>query len=369
MRLHLKRRGVSTAVVAVVAAAVIIAAAAAAAIVYVPGLSSNTVTVTKTTTATTSTTPQKQYKLALVLGGDETDAGWNAIGIQAAQYIQAKYGWSVSISRDVAYSDQARVITTYAQGGYDVVWTHGGQFIGTTEGIAKQFPNTYFVMSPTYQQDNLTKNTVALGPDFQVTGYYQAGVLAGRMTKTNGVAVVIGQFYDYISMEFYAFQAGVQSANPSTKVYARVAGTWADPSLGLQIAQTLIQTQHVDIIAQIADATGRGVITAAQQHNVSVIGTVGDQAALAPAITMTSVMMNTTAFIQTVAQHISDGTWSQIGGKVLNMNLGYLGPFHNYDNVVPASVKTLLAQTVAGIGSGTITVPRTVTQNPPPDPT
>src|SRR2546428_4706548 len=106
MKLHLKRRGVSTAVMAVVVVAVIIAAAAATAIVYVPRLSSNTVTVTTTTTATTPTTPQRQYKLALVLGGDETDDGWNAIGIQAAQYIQAKYGWSVSISRDVAYSDQ-----------------------------------------------------------------------------------------------------------------------------------------------------------------------------------------------------------------------------------------------------------------------
>ncbi len=367
MKTHRERRSISTAVAAAVVV-IIVVAAAAAVILYVPGLAPTTVTVTSTATTSSTTTAAKLYKLALVLGGDETDDGWNAIGIQAAQYIQAKYGWSISISRDVAYSDQARVITTYAQGGYDVVWTHGGQFIGTTEGIAKQFPNTYFVMSPTYQQDNLTKNTVALGPDFQVTGYYQAGVLAGKMTKTNAVAVVIGQFYDYLSMEFYAFKAGVQSANPSVKVYARVAGTWADPSLGFQIAQTLIQTQHVDIIAQIADATGRGVITAAQQHNVSIIGTVGDQAALAPTITMTSVIMNTTSFIQSVAQHIIAGTWNQIGGKVINMNLGYLAPFHYFDSTVPDSVKTLLTQTVQGINSGTITVPRTVTQNPPADP-
>lgn len=314
-------------------------------------------------------TSQRRYKLALVLGGDETDAGWNAVGIQAAQYIQVKYGWDVSISRDVAYSDQARVITTYAQQGYDVVWTHGGQFIGTTEGIARQFPNTYFVMSPTYQQDNLSSNTVALGPDFQVTGYYLAGVLAGKITKTNAVAVVIGQWYDYLAMEFYGFKAGVQSANPAAKVYARVAGTWADPSLGFQIAQTLIQSQHVDIIAQIADATGRGVITAAQQYNVSIIGTVGDQAVLAPMVTMTSVMMNTTAFIDTVVRNIIGGTWNQIGGKVLNMNLGYLAPFHNFDSAIPDSVKNLLSQTSEAINAGTITVPRTATTNPPPDPT
>ncbi len=367
MKLRLEtKRGISTAVAAVAIAVIVVAGAAA--VYLASGFTTTVVTRTVTNTTSALTTPQRQYKLALVVGGDETDAGFNAMAIQAAQYINTKYGWNVSISRDVAYSDQARVITTYAQAGYDLVWTHGGQFIGTTEGIAKNFPNVHFALSPTYAQDNLTANMVGLGPSFQVTGYYQAGVLAGKMTKTNAVAVVIGQWYDYLSMEFYAFQAGAQSANPYIKVYARVAGTWADPSLGFQIAQTLIQTQHVDIIAQIADATGRGVITAAQQHNVSIIGTVGDQAVLAPTITMTSVMLNTTGFIQPIVQKIVSGTWSQIGGKVLSQDLGFLAPFHYYDSVIPQSVKTLLAQTLQGIDSGTIKVPQTVTQNPPPDP-
>ncbi len=367
MKLRETKRGISTAVAAVAIAVIVVAGAAG--VYLTSGLGTTVVTTTVTTTTSASTTAQHHYKLALVVGGDETDAGFNAIAIQTAQFINTKYGWNVSISRDVAYSDQARVITTYAQAGYDLVWTHGGQFIGTTEGIAKNFPNVHFVLTPTYAQDNLTSNMVGLGPSFQVTGYYQAGVLAGKMTKTNAVAVVIGQWYDYLSMEFYAFKAGAQSANPYIKVYARVAGTWSDPSLGFQIAQTLIQTQHVDIIAQIADATGRGVITAAQQNNnVSIIGTVGDQAVLAPTITMTSVMLNTTGFIQPIVQKIMSGTWSQIGGKVLSQDLGFLAPFHYYDGVIPQSVKTLLAQTVQGIDSGTIKVPQTVTQNPPPDP-
>ena len=132
---------------------------------------------------TSSSTPTSKYKFALVLGGDETDLGLNANGVAVAQWIQSTYGWNVSISRDVAYSDQNRVITTYAQEGYDAIWTDGNQFIGATEPIAAQYPNTKFIMSPTYDGDNITSNVVAVGAGYQATGYYQPESLQARLHK------------------------------------------------------------------------------------------------------------------------------------------------------------------------------------------
>jgi basic membrane protein A len=350
------RKAISRTVVAIVIVVILVIAAVAAIIVLRP------------TTPSTNTT---SYKLALVIGGDETDVGLNANGVEVAQWIQSTYGWNVSISRDVAYSDQSRVITTYAQEGYDVVWTDGNQFIGTTEQIAAQFPNVTFIMSPTYDGDNLTSNVVAVGAGYQATGYYLAGVLAGKMTQTNATGVIIGQWFAALSFEFYAYQAGVHSVNPSAKVYLTVPGTWSDPTIGYTVANEMITSDHVDIIVPIADATGRGVIAAAtttKVENVSIIGTVEDQVTLAPNNMMTSVLLNTTAFMQMVIERFSNGTWSQIGGKVLDMNLGSLAPFHAYDSIIPASVKTLLADTSAGIDNGTIQVPFTYTQNPPATP-
>ncbi len=346
---------------------VVIAVAAAIALVAAPGLSPRTVTSTVTGSTSTSSAGH-HYRLALVVGGDETDVGLNANGIEVAQWIQSTYGWNVSISRDVAYSDQNRVITTYAQEGYDVIWTDGNQFIGATEPIAAQFPKVLFVMTPTYQGDNLTSNVVGVGAGYQATGYYLAGVLAGKMTHTNATGVIIGQWFAALSFEFYAYQAGVHSVNPAAKVYLTVPGTWADPTIGYQNAMTMINTNHVDILVPIADATGRGVIAAATVANVTVIGTVQDQVTLAPSNMMTSVLLNTTAFMQMVVEHVNAGTWSQIGGKVIDMNLGSLAPFHAYDSIIPASVKTLLAQTSDGIKNGTVKVPFTYTQNPPATP-
>jgi basic membrane protein A len=369
--LNLEKRSALSTTAAAGLVIVIIVIVAAGIVVALPGLTATktvTTTVTSTTSTSSSSTPSEHYKLALVLGGDETDVGLNANGIAVAQWVQSTYGWNVSISRDVAYSDQNRVITTYAQEGYNVVWTDGNQFIGATEQIAAKFPNVLFIMTPTYVGDNLTSNVVAVGAQYQATGYYLAGVLAGSMTKTNATGVIIGQWFAALSYEFYAYQAGVHSVNPSAKVYLTVPGTWSDPTIGYQNAQTMINTNHVDILVPIADSTGRGVIAAATVANVSIIGTVQDQVTLAPGNMMTSVLLNTTAFIQMVVQHILAGTWSQIGGQVIVMNLGSLAPFHAYDSAIPASVKLLLNQTAAGIANGSIKVPFTNTQNPPATP-
>jgi len=349
------KRAVSRMVWAAIIIVILVIAIAATIVLYHPSSSS-------------SSSPTKGYKLALVLGGDATDLGLNDNGIQVANWIKSTYGWNVSISQDVAFADQNRIITTYAQEGYNMIWTDGNQFIGATEQIAAQFPNTKFVMTPTYDGDNITSNLVAVSAGYQATGYYLAGVLAGSVTKTNDVGVIIGQWFTALSLEFYAFKAGVLSVNPSAKVYLTVPGTWSDPTIGEQDAQTMISTDHVDVIVPIADATGRGVITAAIAANIPIVGTVEDQVSLAPNNMMTSVLLNTTAFMQNVVTHVNDNTFSQIGGQVIDMNLGSLGPFHHYDSIISASVKTLLTQTAEGIENGTVQVPFTYTPNPPSTP-
>jgi basic membrane protein A and related proteins len=366
------RKAISTTILAVIVIVVLIVAVAGV-VVATNKTSTTTIISTRTTTATTTTmstssTASSQYKLALLLGGDTTDDGLNDQGVQVAQWVAATYGWTVSISQDVAYSDQGAVMTSYAQEGYNVIWTDGNQFIGSTEAVAAQFPDVYFIMTPTYDGDNITKNVVALGAQNQATGYYLAGVLSGEMTKTNAVGVIIGQWFAELSYEFYAYQAGVHSANPSAQVYLTIPGTWSDPTIGYEDAQTMINTDHVDILVPIADTTGLGVISAATVSNTTLIGTVLDQVDLSPTDMMTSVLLNMTAFIQPVIQHIMAGTWSQIGGQVENLNLGSLGPFHAYNSMIPTSVKILLNETAAGIVAGTIHVPFNNTQSPPTTP-
>ena len=308
-----------------------------------------------------------------MVGGDETDLGFSYVAIQGINALETIYGWDISISRQVAYPDQYRIASEYGDAGYDVVFCVGGQFIETTyfEGVAEQYNNTLFVQVPGLNPyvpapDNL----VGLHPAFQTEGHYLAGVLSGLMTETNRVGVVFGEWYEYLAMEFYAYEAGVKSVNNDSLVYCRVAGTWGDAAIGKQITKTLIETKNVDIVVQVADTTGRGVISACIAADIAVIGTVADQYSLAPLNTMTSIGMDTQLLMELVVQHVENGTaMSVLGGLSWDIPIGnYLYPYHYYDSIIPQSVKDKVEDVKAGIANGSIVVPRISTENPPPDP-
>lgn len=315
--------------------------------------------------------PPKVYKMALMVGGDETDLGFSYMAIQGAYRIRDKYGWEIDISRLVSFADQARVASDYATRKYDLIFAVGGQFIQTLYfQVPKQYNDTYFAQVPGLETPLPPSNVVALHPAFQIVGHYLGGVLTGKMTKTNAVAWICGEWYPYIAMEFWAFKAGVQSVNPNVTVYARVAGTWGDASIGYQIAKALIETKKVDIIVHVADLTGRGIIAACQAYGVKVIGSVADQVLIAPNVTLTSIMMDTPLFMEMVAQSVVNGTFKQkMGGTAVDVNLGYLAPFHQFEGIVPQDVKDLLRKVEDDIKKGVIVVPRTVTPQAPPDPT
>ena len=300
------------------------------------------------------------YKAALMIGGDETDLGFSWVAIQGMYDLRDKYNWSISISRQVAFTDQYDVANNYGAAGYDVVFMVGGQFIETSyfSGLPDKWNETVWVQIPGLNFSH-KENLVGLHPNFQTEGHYLAGVLSGLMTETDNIGVIFGEWYEYLSMEFYAFKAGVESVNSVACVHGRVAGTWGDAALGKQITKALIEAKNVDIVVQVADTTGRGVIAAAIEAGIAIIGTVGDQYSLAPLNTMTSIGMNTSIVMDYVVSNIEDGTEYNLYYASLNMTEvgGFLFPYHHYDSIIPQSVKDQVDNAKAGIANGTIKVP------------
>ncbi|MHA2258843.1 MAG: BMP family ABC transporter substrate-binding protein [Promethearchaeota archaeon] len=290
-------------------------------------------------------------KAALMIGGDETDLGFSWVAIQGMYELRDKYNWSISISRQVAFPDQYKVANDYGAAGYDVVFMVGGQFIETSyfSGLPDKYNQTVWVQIPGLNF-SLAQNLVGLHPNFQTEGHYLAGVLSGLMTETDNVGVVFGEWYEYLSMEFYAFKAGFESVNSDGCVHGVVAGTWGDAALGKQITKALIETKNVDI---------RGVIAACVEAGIAVIGTVGDQYSLAPLNTMTSIGMNTSMVMDYVVSNLENGTPWNLYYASLNMTAvgGFLYPYHHYDEIIPQSVKDQVENAKAGIANGTIEVP------------
>jgi basic membrane lipoprotein Med (substrate-binding protein (PBP1-ABC) superfamily) len=138
---------------------------------------------------------------------------------------------------------------------------------------------------------------------------YLAGMIAGAMTKTNSVGVIGGTELPPVRASFEAFAAGATAANPRVKVLTSYVGSWDDVSAGKEQAIAQIQ-RGADFIFQNADAAGLGVFQAAKERGaVWVVGSNSDQNAIAPEVTLGSVVIDLPRAFLLVAREVKAGTF------------------------------------------------------------
>ena len=103
-----------------------------------------------------------------------------------------------------------------------------------------------------------------------------------------------------------ALRLGVRSVNPQASVAITYLGTLDDPSKGKEAALAEIST-GVDVLYQLADNAGLGVIEAGQEKGVKTIGWGRDQNALSPKTVITSEVINTPELMADTVKTIMDG--------------------------------------------------------------
>jgi basic membrane lipoprotein Med (substrate-binding protein (PBP1-ABC) superfamily) len=108
---------------------------------------------------------------------------------------------------------------------------------------------------------------------------------------------------------FKAFEAGARSVNPNVKVLTAYVGNWDDASAAKEQALAQI-ARGADVIFQDADAAGLGVFQAARQtKTVRVIGSNSDQNAVAPEVTLGSVVIDLPRAMMMIARDVKSGTF------------------------------------------------------------
>ena len=97
--------------------------------------------------------------------------------------------------------------------------------------------------------------------------------------------------------------------NPAVTVIVSYIGNWDDASAGKE--QALAQrARGVDVIFQDADAAGLGVFQAAREtKDLLVVGSNADQNAVAPEVTLGSVVIDLPHAFMVVAREVKAGTF------------------------------------------------------------
>ncbi|MCX5514023.1 BMP family ABC transporter substrate-binding protein [Kaistia algarum] len=288
-------------------------------------------------------------KVAMILPGPISDNDWNAGGYAGLQAAAANLGVEVAYSENVADADAERVLRDYASRGYGLIFAHSFSYGDAALAVAEDFPDVKFMAGTA---KNLAPNVGTYdNPDYQ--GAYLTGMLSAGASKTGTIGWVGGNPAPNMLANYHAWAAGAQEVNPKAKVMISWLGSWFDPPKAKEAAIAQVE-QGADVLS----AQSVGVIDAAVEKNVLVIGAVSDQNHLGPNVVLTSVLWDLGPLVTDVTKSVSDNRWeSKAWSYGVKEGSIKLADFHGLDSKVDPAVLTAVKAKFDAIKSGAFVVP------------
>ncbi len=287
---------------------------------------------------------EEKIKVAFVISGVRSDQSWNQAHYEGMVYLQNQLPYvEAALSENVSQDAAEKVIRDYASQGYKIIFTCEYGFMDLTQKVAKDFPNTVFLNCSGYKTDANMGNY--FGRMYQVD--YLSGLIAGKMTKTNIIGVVVSFPIPQMIREINAFTIGVRQANPNAKVHVIWTNSWYDPGKEALATNTLI-SNGADVIRCLVG--GMAPIEEAKKAGKYVIGYYYDKYSLAPDNVLTSCAFNWGVYYVDVVKQVREGKWKpETYWGHLSTGIVTLG---KYGNMVTEDVKKLVEEKKQLIISG-----------------
>ena len=245
----------------------------------------------------------KAFRVALLTPGPISDQSWNGGAYQGLLRIRDSLGATISHIQTKTPADFEEQFRQYGMQGYDLVFGHGFEFQDAAKRVGPDFPMTVYVTT-----SGSTSGANVAGMKFAFAdASYLAGMVAGAMTKSKVLGVIGGTELPPVVESFAAFEEGAKTVDPSIVVLVSYIGNWDDASAGKEQALAQIG-QSADIIFQNADAAGLGVFQAAREtKRAMIIGSNSNQNAVAPEVTIGSVVIDLPHAFLAVAREVREG--------------------------------------------------------------
>lgn len=253
---------------------------------------------------------EDEFKVAMLLPGEVSDAGWNQLAYEGLMAIEKELGAKTKHVVSKTPTDQEEHFRFYASEGYDLIFGHGYEFQKPAKQVAPDFPETIFINS---SGGDKAENLAPINFRVEQPSYLM-GIIAGMMTKSNKLGVLGGDRIPSIKSTFMAFEAGAKSVNPDVVVLDAYTGNWDDMSAGKIQSKALINA-GADFLFPNADAAGLGAYQAADEakkdgKTVYTFGVNRDKSEIYPDTILANSVITPDAFVQ-IAKIVKDGKFTQ----------------------------------------------------------
>lgn len=287
--------------------------------------------------------------------GSFNESVWN--GMRAAEFCGAE----IDFVETQDTSDYATNIAEFAENDYNVIVTVGFALAEDTNAAAVAYPDILFVGVDQFQTE-VTPGVVGM-VFYEDQAGFLAGVLAGRLTESDTVAVVLGSDIIPPVVAFNdGFEAGVRYVDSDINVISTfhpggVDIAFSDPQWGAATARQALD-QGADVVFAAGGLTGNGAlieVAATGENPPYCIGVDTDQWLTVP---------EAHPCLVSSAMKLLDGAMASIVVDYVNGNIEYgnyfgevgLAPFHDFDEIISEDLKDELELLAQQLSAGTLNV-------------
>ncbi|MEY4267351.1 MAG: hypothetical protein RIS90_1886, partial [Pseudomonadota bacterium] len=290
-------------------------------------------------------------KIAFAYVGPVGDGGWTFAHDNARKAVEKEFGDKVKTSfvENVPESaDAERVIRDMATQGNKLIFGTTFGYMEPMLKVAPDFKDVKFEHATGYKQaDNLRTYDSRT-----YEGAYMAGIIAGKMTKSNTLGVVASIPIPEVIRNINSFTLGAQSVNPKVKTKVVWVNGWFDPPKETEAATSLMNG-GADVLFQNTDSPA--VLKAAEAKGKRAFGWDSDMTAYGPKAHLASAVINWGPYYIKATKEALDGSWKGGGGVWWGVKEGAIDIVSIAEDV-PADIKTKVADVKKGLADGSFVI-------------
>ena len=290
-------------------------------------------------------------KIAFAYVGPVGDGGWTFAHDNARKALEKEFGDKIktSFAENVPESaDAERVIRDMATQGNKLIFGTTFGYMEPMLKIAPDFKDVKFEHATGFKQaDNMRTYDSRT-----YEGAYMAGIIAGKMTKSNTLGVVASIPIPEVIRNINSFTLGAQSVNPKVKTKVVWVNGWFDPPKETEAATSLMNG-GADVLFQNTDSPA--VLKAAEAKGKRAVGWDSDMTAYGPKAHLASAVINWSPYYIKATKEALDGSWKGGTGVWWGVKEGAIDIVSIAEDV-PADIKTKVADVKKGLADGTYVI-------------
>ena len=290
-------------------------------------------------------------KIAFAYVGPVGDGGWTFAHDNARKAIEKEFGDKVKTSfvENVPESaDAERVIRDMATQGNKLIFGTTFGYMDPMLKVAPDFKDVKFEHATGYKQaDNMRTYDSRT-----YEGAYMAGIIAGKMTKTNTLGIVASIPIPEVIRNINAFTMGAQMSNPKIKTKVVWVNGWFDPPKETEAATALING-GADVLFQNTDSPA--VLKTAEGKGKRAFGWDSDMTAYGPKAHLASAIINWGPYYIKATKEALDGSWKGGGGVWYGVKEGAIDIVSIAEDV-PAETKAKVEEVKKGLADGSYNI-------------